>query len=402
VSLKRLLVVCLAVAASIVFVPGASAGNFDEQRMGCTGEDPAVCPAGTTNQSYSLQLYLLGDEDLGCAVFSVSSGSLPPGLSLASEGVISGTPTQAGNFDLYLTVTYNKESTCNKPASDDRFVIPINPGAPVPPPLPRLTIGPEFVSPGTVGTPYMAAMTANLPDSKTWSIVAGSLPPGLVIGASDGLISGTPTVAGSYAFTVQAVIDGARSDTKALTIVVRDPLTITGPTDPALEVGVRYLTALKGNGGLRTYKWALTAGAMPPGLTFFPGGAITGRPTTAGEFEFTVTLTDSEGRTTTYDGSLTVAARLAVATTQLTGRAGRFFGKKVVTFGGVGPVSWRLKRGPLPRGIKFDRFTGTFFGTPTRSGIWAISVEVVDSLRVKSTAIITITVRSQLKLRNRR
>ncbi|MEX0850969.1 MAG: Ig domain-containing protein, partial [Gaiellaceae bacterium] len=252
---------------------------------------------------------------------------------------------------------------------------------------------------GTVGTPFSLPMTASVADPKTWSISAGALPPGLSLGASDGLISGTPTVAGAYAFTVQAQIDATSTATQSFTLNVRDALTIAGPTDPALEVGVRYLTALKGNGGLRTYKWALTAGAMPPGLTFFPGGAITGRPTMAGEFEFTVTLTDSEGRTLTYDGSLTIAPRLAVATTRLTGRAGRFFRKKVVTLGGVGPVSWRIKRGPLPRGIKFDRLTGMFFGTPTKPGTWVISVEVVDSLRVKSTATITITVGSQLKLR---
>lgn len=65
-------------------------------------------------------------------------------------------------------------------------------------------------------------------------------------------------------------------------------------------------------------------------------------------------------------------------------------------------MSWRVKRGPLPRGITFDRTTAKFFGTPTRSGTWTISVEVVDSLRVKSTATITITVASRLKPRTSR
>ena len=148
-------------------------------------------------------------------------------------------------------------------------------------------------------------MTSTVAEAKTWSISSGSLPAGVTIDASTGLISGTPTTAGQYNFTVLAKMNGdTRSGTKALGISVREPLTVTGPDNPALEVGVGYKTALKGAGGLPKYTWALTTGALPPGFTFWPGGAITGKPTTAGTYAFTVTLSDSEGRTTPYEGSL--------------------------------------------------------------------------------------------------
>ncbi|HET8968566.1 MAG TPA: Ig domain-containing protein, partial [Gaiellaceae bacterium] len=189
-GLKRLLVVAvLGLAGSVVLVPGAAGGNFDEQRMGCTGEDPGICPTGTTGQAYTLPIELLGDEDEGCAVYSVSGGSLPPGLSVNSDGArISGTPTQVGTFDFYLTVTYNRQASCPfKNPSDDSFRISINQG------LAKLTIGPESTTPGTTGTPYSLQMTASESAAKTWTINSGALPPGLGLDASTGLISGTPT-----------------------------------------------------------------------------------------------------------------------------------------------------------------------------------------------------------------
>ena len=122
--LRLILTVAFACAAGAIFVPAAGAGNFDEGKMGCSGENPATCPTGTVGQPYSLTIYLAPPdggrgEDFGCARFSVSSGSFPPGLSVSDEGLISGTPTAAGSYDFYLTVTYDKP-TCCKPPSDDR------------------------------------------------------------------------------------------------------------------------------------------------------------------------------------------------------------------------------------------------------------------------------------------
>lgn len=384
-GLRRLLsIAVLALAASIVLVPGAAAGNFDEERMGCSGGIPAICPSGITGQPYSLKFLLQGDEDLGCAVFSVSSGSLPPGLSMSPGGTVSGVPTQAGAFDFFATVTY---VGCAKPASDDAFRIPIVLG------LPKLTIGPESAGPATTGTPYSLQMTASAPEAKTWSITSGALPSGLAIEPSTGLISGTPSVAGQFSFTVLAKMNGdTRSDTRALGISVRDPLAVTGPDNPPLEVGVGYKTALKAAGGRPKYTWALTGGALPPGFTFWPGGAITGEPTTAGTYAFTVTVTDSEGRTLPYQGSLTVAGRLAIATTQLKGKVGRPMRKAVLTAGGVEPTAMLLKKGPLPGGVRFDRKTASFVGIPVKAGTYTVLVEAVDGLKVKAKGSIVITI----------
>jgi hypothetical protein len=402
VDVKRLLfAICLAVAVSIVLVPSAGAGNFDEQKMGCAGEAPATCPTGTVGQPYSLTIYLMPPdggrgEDFGCATFHVTSGTFPPGLSISDEGVISGTPTTEGTFHFYLTVKYDKEPTCHKPPSDDTFIISINPG------VPRLVIGPEQsgVPISTVGGPFSLQMTASLPDAKTWSIVGGALPPGLALGATDGVITGTPTTAGTYTFTIRAEIDAQRTDTKTLSIVVRDPISIaaaqlteTTTELPASEVGVPFNALLAATGGAGTYTWS-HAGSLPPGVVFGPTGSLTGRPTAAGTYRFTVTATDAEGRTATYNGVVTVVPRLALATTRLKiGRVGRYYQFRLRASGGVAPWKSRIKRGPLPRGILFDPTVGVFFGAPAKVGTWRIGVEMVDALGVKATATVRLVVR---------
>jgi hypothetical protein len=396
VGLKRLLVIAvLGLAGSVLLVPGASAGNFDEQRMGCTGEDPGICPTGTTGQAYTLPIELLGDEDEGCAVYTVSGGSLPPGLSVNSDGArISGTPTQAGTFDFYLTVTYNRQTTCPfKNPSDDRFRISINPG------LAKLTIGPESTTPGTVGASYSLQMTATVADPKTWSISSGALPPGLAIDAATGLIAGTPTAAGQFDFQVLAKMNAdTRSDTKALGIVVRDQLGVLG-AEPftaarraAGEVSAPFDATLTATGGDGTYTWSLTSGVLPPGLDI-ADGAISGTPTTAGVYPFTATVTDAEGRVANYPARILIAEKLAISTTLLRpARQGIYYQAKLNTAGGVLPRTWRIVRGPLPRGIRFDRSAGLLFGIPTRPGRFRVTFEATDALDVTAKKTLAILV----------
>jgi hypothetical protein len=394
VGLKRFsLLAVLAAVLTLGITPSASAGNFDEERMGCTGENPATCPTATTGTPYSLPIELGGDEDEACAVYSVTSGSLPTGLSLTRDvvnetgyGLISGTPTQAGTYDFYLTVTYNREVACPfKNPSDDSFRITVNPG------LAKLTIGPESTTPGTAGSPYSLQMTATVSEPKTWSIVAGSLPSGLALDSTTGLISGTPTAAGSFPFTVLAKMNGdARSDTKALTIDVRAPLAIKatkplGSTSATVvwEVGVPFAAKMSASGGSGTYTWTVAAGALPAGLGLSPDGTIAGTPEEAGGTKATIRLADSEGRALDYPMTFGVAKRLVISTLLLkVGRVGRPYQAKVATTGGIKPVSWKLKTTKRPKGILFDPATGTLLGIPSKAGVYRLTFEATDTLRV--------------------
>src|SRR5262245_47554121 len=179
--------VALVCLAGAIFVPGASAGNFDGDKMGCPGEAPSLCPTATVGQPYSLTIYLKPadggrGEDFSCAKFHVDSGSFPPGLSISDEGILSGTPTAAGQYRFFLRVTYDKEPTCSfKNPSDDSFIINVN-GA-----TPRLVVTTPSLPDANVNQAYTApALAASGGTVSSWSLAGGSLPTGLTL-ASNGV-----------------------------------------------------------------------------------------------------------------------------------------------------------------------------------------------------------------------
>ena len=398
---RRLLsLVVLACVAASVLVAAAPAGSIDDgDPCPKNGANDLVCPPGTEGTAYSIKFH--ADEDPPCAPgddkWTATNGSVPPGLTMAENGQLSGTPTQAGAYSFWVEmklpdywIPEENRGCSSRDNSEEHVTLTIVPG------LPRLVIGPESAPPGTVSSQYSLQMTASVGDPKTWSVVEGALPPGLALGAADGLISGMPTTAGTYVFTVRAAVNSdSRADTKVLGIAVRNRAAITAEEAPASEVSVPFQQLLAASGGTGTFTWALASGALPSGLVLGPTGTIAGTPTTAGSFRFSVSATDTEGRVATLTETLRVAARVGVATrTFRPGKVGRYFEGRLRASGGVQPVSWKLKRGPLPRGISFDRQLGLFYGTPTKAGTYRVLVEARDALRVVATQTVVITVRA--------
>ncbi len=228
----------------------------------------------------------------------------------------------------------------------------------------------------------------------------GQLPAGLVLDSATGVISGTPTAEGSSSFVVRAALVDGRADTKGLEITVRQPLAIQAPKPfaatpaPTLwEVGVPFIAKLAASGGTGTYTWALAGGALPTGIALAADGTVAGKPSAAGSFRATLRLTDTEGRTADYAAAFGIASRLAISTAKLrSGKVGRLYRAKLTATGGVLPKKWKVKTGPLPRGIRFDRTLGLLSGTPTRPGRYRVTFEATDALKVTSKKTLLIEV----------
>lgn len=372
-------VVVVALLAGIVAVPAAYALRFTDASY--------FTPEGIVGTPYSHTFAPADPSQCAPFTFTVINGALPPGLTLgASTGKVSGTPTTPGSFTFDVDLRERSTQGCTGQGAQRRFAINV---------IAKLTILNESASPGTVGTPYSLQLTASGGGTQTWSIQSGVLPPGLTFDPKTALLAGTPTTPGSYPFVV-LVTDPKRSDTKALTIDVRDPLTAPAARYAApgadAEVGARFGTTFKPTGGSGTHTWALTGGALPPGLVLAPTGVLAGIPSQAGSFGFQLTVTDSEGRAAVLSEAIAVAARLTIRTQLLRpGKKGRPYTTTIRYVGGIAPVRWQLT-GPRPRGFSIDAETGELKGTPAKAGTYVFRVRAADAKRVVAKQKLTLTV----------
>ncbi|WP_157521701.1 DUF7507 domain-containing protein [Herbidospora cretacea] len=193
--------------------------------------------------------------------------------------------------------------------------LPSTPSATVTPNAnPQLTFGPP--PGGQVNVAYSVPLTMTGGTAPiTWSISAGSLPPGVTLNPSTGLLSGTPTTAGTYSFTVRIVDASGQSDTRAATVTIAAAPVLTIPPPPAAQVAVAYSLPLSVSGGTAPYTYSLASGALPPGLTLNTStGLISGTPTTQGAYAFTVKVTDANGQSDTRSATINVGAGPLVIT----------------------------------------------------------------------------------------
>lgn len=129
------------------------------------------------------------------------------------------------------------------------------------------------------------------------------------LNAGTGLLSGTPTTAGTFAFTVQVLDASGESATQALTVVIAPAPTLTFPAPPQGQVGIGYSIPLTVTGGTAPFTWSITAGSLPPGLTLNTGtGQLSGTPTLAGNYSFTVRVVDSFAQSATRTVALGITA----------------------------------------------------------------------------------------------
>jgi len=263
-------------------------------------------PGAINGQNYSQQVVANGG--VAPLFFTLTSGSLPTGFHLDTNGLISGRSTSNGgtfNFTLLVTDQGNPPLTASQ-----SYTIIIAPA-------PLLSIVTTSLTNAAQGSPYNFPLAASggVPP-LTWAISAGALPPGVSLNTSTGQLSGTPTAQGTFSFTV-TVTDSAllppnqqpQIATQALSLTVGAPgsLFITTTSLPQANTATLYNQQLHVSGGVGPFTWNLTSGILPSGLTLNSStGVISGVPTAVSSNTFTVQVTDSEATPQKASATLTV------------------------------------------------------------------------------------------------
>jgi len=337
-------------------------------------------PAGTVGVPYSQTLAASGG--VPPYAWQLSSGNTPGGLTLNQySGTISGTPATAGSFSFQVKVYDSQQGSAT-----GSFVIRIAAGA--------LTITTSSLPAGTLGASYTAtlAATGGAPP-YTWS--ASGLPSGLSI-SSAGVISGTPTAAGSFSVTVQATDSAQVTATKAYSVTVAAALTITTATLPGGTVGTPYSQTLAASGGTAPLTWSVSTGTLPTSLTLSATGSLTGTPTAAGTFTFTIQVADATRATATKSFTITVAALTITTATLPSGIVGTSYtATTLAAAGGTPPYSWSASG--LPSGLSISS-AGVISGTPAVAGSFSVTLKVTDSAQATATQTFTITVAAALTI----
>jgi len=217
----------------------------------------AALPAAVINVAYSATLTSTGG--VGPFTWALASGTLPPGLSISSGGVISGTPTTLGTTSFKVSVTDSQTPTAAVDIASKSITVNTT-----------LSVTTSSLAGGSTGVPYNAVLSATGGVSPyTWSVTSGTLPAGLTLSTS-GLISGTPTNQETQTFTVQA----SDSETPAATATASLTLTIGGPNS---RLNGNYVFSFIGyaKGSLQVRAGSFTAdgqGNITNGLMDIGGG----------------------------------------------------------------------------------------------------------------------------------
>lgn len=318
-------------------------------------------PDGVVGQPYTTTLAASGGTGTGYH-WSIVSGSLPAGLSgNAQSGVISGTPTQGGvasNFTVGVTDSGGDSAS-------RRFSLYVEAA-------PGLTITSSAAGSFVffVGDPYTRANSITYTAEGgqapyAWS--ATGLPLGLQIDPAGGFLYGMPTATGSYAATITA--EDSMGKTGSLPVVLqvtKTAITISGAggqtpaNPPAGQVGKSYVTFFEAAGGSNAgFQWSVQ-GSLPPGLVSENGPGcpancaleVTGTPTFAGTYPFTVSVTDSLGDHASQAETIVVNSGTppSITTAQLpTATIGAAYTATLSATGGTPPYRWSfVGTGPDP------------------------------------------------------
>ncbi len=455
---------------------------------------PTTLIAGSFKTPYSHSLTASGGKTAYTFNTTPASGALPAGLTLASNGMISGTPTAIGTFFFRVSGTDSSTSDTSGPVAftSGTISLTINAVAPGAPTIGTATAGNgqalvSFTAPasnggaaitsysvtsspgGLVGTgsasPIVVAgltngtaynftvaatnssgtgsasaasnlvtptgplqapiansvtttvaanssvnpITLNITGGAAASVAIASNPSHGTASASGTSITYTPVAgySGADSFTYTAANASGTSAAATVTVIVSAPslsFTPAAGTLAAGTVGTAYNQTIAAASGSAPYTYAVTAGALPAGLSLNPSnGTISGSPTASGTFGFSITATDANAASGAANYSLTVRAVQSFVFTPASGAlesamAGESYSQSITAKGGSGSLLYSLSSGDLPKGMSLNVSTGELSG-PLSSDAepkdYAFTVQVRDQPGSVGTASYSLTVKKR-------
>jgi hypothetical protein len=329
-------------------------------------------PQGAVNQNpaYSAQLTAIGGTAIDPAAPYVwtLTGTLPPGLTMTTGGLIAGQPTTPGVYSFSVQVT-------------DGSSPPLNTNVP----LSITVVGslkitttslPDVLS----GKQYLQTLAlSGGAGPYTWSIDKNSeatLPSGLTLNAGTGVISGVvvdPFKPATIMFDVTDSGPPVQTATQTITLAITSPLAFTEPQVPIAVVGQSYtLTPTpSGGSGAGTYRWTET-GPLPDGLSLnLTTGVISGKvadTAAPGTYPIQLSLNDTTGGAPQVTNPVTITVNPALNANgpfNWTGTVGTAFSETIKPSGGVAPYSFAFgSTTPAPSWLSIGATSGVVTGTP--------------------------------------
>ncbi|MGX9774013.1 IPT/TIG domain-containing protein [Janthinobacterium aestuarii] len=291
-----------------------------------------------------------------------------PGFTVNSATQITATaPAGTGTVDVRVTTAGGTSATS---AADQFTFIPTG----------VLTFATPAAASVPLGNSFTNAATSTLTGGSYGALSYVSSNPGVATVSASGVI--TPVAAGSSVITVtQAAVAGVNTvATQTYTLTVSSAMDITPASLPAGQIGVAYSQQLSASGGSGPYSYAVSAGSLPVGMSLNSSGVLSGTPTAAGSFPFTVTVTDAHLFTgaKSYNLSVSSAAVVLTPASLANPTATVAYSSTLTAAGGTAPYSFAVI-GSLPAGLSLNAATGVLSGTTSVAGSFPFSIKVTDS-----------------------